>query len=218
MASGEFRALWTAQVLSVAGDQLARMTLTLLVYDPTRSSLLAAVTFVASLVPQFLGGVALAGLADRWPRREFMIVCDVARAVLVLIMALPGVPVAGLVGLLFVVTLVGAPFTAARAALYPDILAGDAYVLGIPCLPPEIVQPSKPGWTKIDRYRTSSMPCHARLPPLPTVPSHHLMSHERSGPDTVSCCLFTGGHRVPAPPRRCRPGRPRPRVTRYVAP
>jgi hypothetical protein len=122
--------LWAAQVLSVAGDQLARVALTLLVYDRTRSPLLAAVTFVASIVPQFVGGVLLAGLADRWPRRELMIACDIGQAVLVLVMALPGVPVAGLVGLLFVVTLVGAPFTAARAALYPDILAGDAYVLG----------------------------------------------------------------------------------------
>ena len=129
-ACGEFRALWAAQVLSVTGDQLARVALTLLVYDRTHSAVLAAVTFVTSIVPQFVGGVTLAGLADRWPRRELMIACDIARAVLVAVMALPGVPVAVLVGLLFVVTLVGAPFTAARAALYPDILPGDSYMLG----------------------------------------------------------------------------------------
>ena len=116
--------------MSVAGDQLARVALTLLVYDRTRSALLAAVTFVASVAPQFAGGVVLAGLADRWPRRELMIVCDLAQALLVTVMALPGVPVAGLVSLLSVATLVGAPFTASRAALYPDILAGDTYVLG----------------------------------------------------------------------------------------
>lgn len=126
----EFRALWAAQILSVAGDQLARVALTLLVYDRTRSPLLAAVTFVASVVPEFLGGVLLAGLADRWPRRDLMIACDITRAVLVTVMALPAVPVAGLVGLLFAVTLLGAPFSAARAALYPDILTGDTYVLG----------------------------------------------------------------------------------------
>ena len=126
----EFRALWAAQILSVAGDQLARVALTLLVYDRTRSPLLAAVTFVASVVPEFLGGVLLAGLADRWPRRDLMVGCDITRAVLVTVMALPAVPVAGLVGLLFAVTLLGAPFSAARAALYPDILTGDTYVLG----------------------------------------------------------------------------------------
>ena len=38
-----------------------------------------------------------------------MIACDLARAVLVMIMALPGMPVAGNVCLLVLVTLVGAP-------------------------------------------------------------------------------------------------------------
>ena len=122
--------LWLAQVLSVAGDQLARVALTLLVFDRTGSSLLAAVTFAASVVPTFVGGIALSGLADRWPRRRVMIACDLGRALLVAVMALPGVPIAGLVGLLFLVTLISAPFTSARAALYPDILAGDRYVVG----------------------------------------------------------------------------------------
>jgi predicted MFS family arabinose efflux permease len=129
-AVGEFRSLWLAQVLSVAGDQLARVALTLLVFERTGSSLLAAVTFAASVVPTFVGGIALSGLADRWPRRRVMIACDLGRALLVAIMALPGVPIAGLVGLLFLVTLISAPFTSARAALYPDILAGDRYVVG----------------------------------------------------------------------------------------
>src|SRR5260370_28067033 len=56
-AVGEFRALWAAQVLSVTGDQLARVALTLLVFDRTHSALLAAVTFAASVVPAFIGGL-----------------------------------------------------------------------------------------------------------------------------------------------------------------
>ncbi len=129
-AVGEFRALWLAQVLSVAGDQLARVALTLLVFDRTGSPLLAAVTFAASVVPTFVGGITLSGLADRWPRRRVMIACDLSRALLVATMALPGMPVAGLIGLLVLVTLISAPFTSARAALYPDILVGDRYVVG----------------------------------------------------------------------------------------
>jgi MFS family permease len=122
--------LWLAQVLSVAGDQLARVALTLLVFDRTHSPLLAAVTFAASVVPAFIGGIALAGLADRLPRRQVMITCDLMRAVLVVVMAISGIPIPVLVALLFLVTMVGAPFLSARAALYPDILAGDLYVLG----------------------------------------------------------------------------------------
>lgn len=129
-AVGEFRALWVAQVLSVAGDQLARIALTLLVYNRTGSPLLAAATFAASVVPTFIGGLALSGLADRLPRRQVMIVCDLLRAGLVAIMAVSGIPIAVLVCLLFAVTLVGAPFSAARAALYPEILVEDRFVLG----------------------------------------------------------------------------------------
>jgi MFS family permease len=129
-AIAEFRALWMAQLLSVVGDQLARVALTVLVYDRTRSALLAAITFAVSIVPVFVGGVTLAWLADRYPRRGVMIACDIIRGVLVLIMVIPGMPLAGMVALLFVVTLVGAPFTSARAAVYPDVLTGDRYVMG----------------------------------------------------------------------------------------
>ena len=129
-AVAEFRALWLAQLLSVVGDQLARVALTVLVYDRTHSAFLAAVTFVTSVVPVFLGGVTLAWLADRYPRRSVMIACDLARCVLVLVMAIHGMPLAALVVLLFVVTLIGAPFTSARAAIYPDVLDGDRYVMG----------------------------------------------------------------------------------------
>lgn len=125
-----FRALWVAQLASVAGDQLARVALTVLVYDKTSSALLAAVTFVASVVPVFIGGVALAGLADRFPRRRVMIACDMLRCALVMVMALPGMPLGLLVALLAVVTLAGAPFTAARAAVYPELLPGEKYVVG----------------------------------------------------------------------------------------
>ena len=126
----EFRALWLAQVLSVAGDQLARVALTLLVFQQTGSSLLAAITFAASVVPVFVGGFTLAGLADRWPRRRVMMACDLSSALLIGLMALPAAPIAARVSLLVLVTMISAPFISARAALYPDILDGDRYVLG----------------------------------------------------------------------------------------
>jgi hypothetical protein len=127
---GEFRVLWLALVTSVAGDQLARVALMVLVYDRTHSPLLAALTFAVSYVPTFLGGLVLSGLADRLPRRAVMVCCDLVRMVLVAVMALPGGPVGVLIGLLFVVTFAGAPFLSARAALYPEILAADLFVLG----------------------------------------------------------------------------------------
>lgn len=128
-AVSEFRYLWMAQLLSVAGDQLARVALTVLVYDRTRSPVLAAVTFVAGIVPTIIGGTLLSGVADRLPRRQVMIGCDVIRLLLVLAMVVPGMPLAVLVVLLCAVTAISAPFTAARAATYPVILAGDRYTV-----------------------------------------------------------------------------------------
>ncbi len=126
----EFRVLWIAQVTSVTGDQLARVALTVLVYNRTHSAVLAALTFVASIVPVFLGGVLLSGIADRLPRRAVMIGCDLTRGVLVLVMAVPRVPLAALIVLLALVTLLGAPFQSARTAMLPDILTGDSFALG----------------------------------------------------------------------------------------
>src|SRR6185437_8294410 len=80
--------------------------------------------------PTFVGGLVLSPLADRLPRRAVMIACDLARMVLVLIMAIPGVPLPVLVGLLFTVTIVSTPFTSARSGMYPDILPGDLFALG----------------------------------------------------------------------------------------
>ena len=134
-AVAEFRALWLAMLLSVAGDQLARVAMTVLVYDRTRSAFLTALTYAMTLLPWLVGGVGLSGLADRLPRRQVMIVCDLAR--LVLVMAMVAASLAGsaaalwaMAGLLFGVTLLDSPFKAARSALVADILTGERYVLG----------------------------------------------------------------------------------------
>jgi MFS family permease len=135
-AVGEFRALWLAQLLSVAGDQLARVAMTVLVFDRTHSALWTALTYAVTFLPWVIGGLALSGLADRLPRRQVMVACDLARMVLVCLMALvslkaaPGVALWIMVALLFVVTLLDSPFKSARSAMMPDILTGERYVLG----------------------------------------------------------------------------------------
>ena len=126
----EFRALWFSEILSVAGDRLALVALTLLVYDRTGSPLLAAAAYAAGYVPWVIGGLFLADVADRRPRRTVMVACDAVRAVLVAAMALPGMPLLALVALLFATTMFTPPFESARAAITPDILHGELYVLG----------------------------------------------------------------------------------------
>lgn len=129
-AVAEFRHLWFAQSLSSLGDQLAQVALAVLVYQRTQSALLTALTYALTYLPPIVGGPVLSGLADHFPRRRVMVVCDVIRAALVALMALKETPFAALCALVFFTVLLGAPFTAARAAMLPDILDGDRYVLG----------------------------------------------------------------------------------------
>jgi len=126
----EFRGLWFAQVVSYAGDQFAQVAIAILVYRRTGSPLLTALAYALTYLPPIAGGPLLSGLADLFPRRRVMIVCDVIRMVLVAAMALPSMPLAGLCALLFFTVLLGAPFSSARAALLPDVLPDDKFVVG----------------------------------------------------------------------------------------
>jgi MFS family permease len=127
----EFRAIWTSTVLSVVGDRLALVALTILVYEKTHSPLLAAVAYAAGYVPWIIGGLLFARISDHRPRRAVMVTCDIVRVILVAAMLIPGTSVLVLVGLLFATTMFAPPFEAARSAIVPDVLDGERYVLGI---------------------------------------------------------------------------------------
>lgn len=106
------------------------MALSVLVFERTDSPLATASVYALTYLPPIIGGPLLAGLADRHSRRRIMLVCDVLRAFLVALMAIPGTSFAMLCVLVFCVVLLSAPFSAARAALLPELLTGDRYVAG----------------------------------------------------------------------------------------
>ncbi|MEU8637997.1 MFS transporter [Amycolatopsis sp. NPDC048633] len=131
LAVAEFRAMWVAELLSICGDQLARVALAVLVYQRTNSAALTGLTYALTYVPSLLGGILLAGAGDRWPRRDVMVVADVARAALVGVIAIPGVPLWVLCVLVAVMTALGGPFKAAQQALLPSVLEGERYLVGM---------------------------------------------------------------------------------------
>ena len=108
---------------------VAQVAIATLVYHRTGSPFLTALVYALTYLPPIIGG-PLSGLADILPRHQVMITCDLVRAVTVGLMAAPGMPFWGLCVLLFCTVLVGAPFSAARTALLPDILDGDFMTLG----------------------------------------------------------------------------------------
>jgi MFS family permease len=127
----EFVALTTAYTLSVAGDDLARIALAIVFYERTHSPFVASLTFALSFVPTLLAGPVLATLGDRFPRRDVMVVCDVARTLVVGLGAMALAfqwPIAVPLGLLLVGAFFGPAFEASRAALMPRVVSDDSYV------------------------------------------------------------------------------------------
>ncbi|GIG60992.1 MFS transporter [Longispora fulva] len=130
-AEAEFRGIFSAAALSWFGDYVARAAITALVFQLTHSPLTSAAAFALSYLPWLAGGPVLAALADRYPYRRVMIICDLARMVLVGVVALPQTPIWLIFVLLFATAMLSPPFEAARSALMPQVLSGERYVLAI---------------------------------------------------------------------------------------
>ncbi|MET0415724.1 MAG: MFS transporter, partial [Actinoplanes sp.] len=130
-AQREFRAVFAAGALSWVGDYVAKAAVTLLVYQQTESVALSAAAFAVSYLPWLLGGPLLAALAERHPYRRVMVACDVIRMALMLLIAIPDLPVPAVLVLVFAATLANPPSQAAKSALIAQILAGDRLVVGL---------------------------------------------------------------------------------------
>jgi hypothetical protein len=127
----EFSVIFAANVVSMLGTVVAAVALTVLVYEQTRSPALAASVMALSFLPYLIGGTLLGAAVDRLPARRALVACDLASAAVVAIMVVPGVPVAGLLVLLFANGLIAPVYQGVRAAVLPEILpAGSPYVLG----------------------------------------------------------------------------------------
>jgi predicted MFS family arabinose efflux permease len=125
----EYRYLFSANVLSMVGDQLAAIALAFLVLSISGSPALAALSFASSYAAWIVGGPMLSVLADRLPRRTVLIACDIVRGTLFLLLTTDFLPAGALVAIAFAAHLFHAPFLAARAALVPEILDGDRYTV-----------------------------------------------------------------------------------------
>ena len=126
----EFRAIWLADAQSIAGDQLARVALAILVFDRTKSPALTALVYALTYLPAIVGGALLAGIADHSPRRTVMIWCDLIRAALFAAAALPRMPLAVICVLIVLAVLSTSPFSAAESATVPAILSDELYIVG----------------------------------------------------------------------------------------
>ena len=129
-AVGQFRALFGAYLVSIVGDQLARVALSILVYDRTHSAAWTALTYAMTFLPDLIGGPLLSGSADRRSRRTVMVTVDVLRTVLVAVLVIGDLPLWLVAPVVALVQVPNTLWNAARAALLPEILDGDRYPVG----------------------------------------------------------------------------------------
>lgn len=127
----EFRVLWLADIQSLLGDQIARVALSVLVFDRTHSGFATAAVYALTFLPAVVGTVVLGPFADRLPRRALLVAGDGVRAALLAAMALPHLPIAVLATLLVLAVIVGTPWKAAESALVVDILPIDDRPVGL---------------------------------------------------------------------------------------
>jgi MFS family permease len=126
----EFRAVLLADGLSTVGDQIARIAVALLVLERSGSAFAASATYACSYLTWLVGGPFLSAVADRFPRRRVMVVCDLLRMALIASLAVPGTPLWAVFAVLVLVGLLAPPVDAARSSLCADLLTGEHYVVG----------------------------------------------------------------------------------------
>ena len=70
-------------------------------------------------------------MAERYPYRTVMVTCDLARMLLMALVAMRDLPLPVVLALLLAAALFAPPFDAARSATLPAVLTGDRYVVGV---------------------------------------------------------------------------------------
>src|SRR5215213_8979992 len=130
LRSRDFALLWTAGLISVAGDFALLIALPLHAYALTGSAVATGGVFAASLLPQVLLGSVAGVFVDRWDRKRTMVAADLLRAALLLPLLAVGSP--DLLWLLYLVRaatgVVGLIFDPAESALLPRLVGEERLV------------------------------------------------------------------------------------------
>lgn len=122
--------VFIAHTVSMAGTVAAQVALSILIFERTGSPLLSALVLVCSFLPYAFGGILFSSIADRIPARRVLVWCDLISAACIAAMLLPGMPVAGLLGLLLLTGIVAPIFAGARAASLAQLLEPDLFPIG----------------------------------------------------------------------------------------
>jgi predicted MFS family arabinose efflux permease len=130
LAHTPYRVLFTTRTLAITADTLRIVALSVLVFAVTGSTLLAAVAYGISFLPQLIGGSLLGAVADLLPPRRLIAIGYGVEFGSGLLLALADLPVAVSLALVAVVSMVTPLVNGAAGRVVADVLDGESYVLG----------------------------------------------------------------------------------------
>jgi len=126
LKSHDYRRLWSAQFVSVIGDKVHQIAMSILVYEVTGSIMHVGLMLAVTTLPAVLFGVVAGAYVDRWDRRSTMLIADLARALVVL--SIPSLVHLGMPFFYvaaFTVASISLLFEPARLSLIPELVAPD---------------------------------------------------------------------------------------------
>lgn len=125
-----WRSVVWATAVSVVGDQLAKVALSVLVFQRSGSAALTALTYALTLVPEVAGGWLLGGVAARLAQRVSMAGAAALQAVLMAVITIPGVPFAVIAVAVAGVSALASPANAAQSVAAYDLLGAQRVARG----------------------------------------------------------------------------------------
>ncbi|MFI0791504.1 MFS transporter [Micromonospora rubida] len=125
----EFRPLFAAGAVQIAGSTVSGLALSTLVYAATGSPLLAALALFGSSFAQVVGATTLLSAADRLPPRTTLAAVALLFAAGTLTLAAPRMPILGMFLIIFSLGLVNSVTGGVRWGLLGEIVPDGGYVL-----------------------------------------------------------------------------------------
>jgi predicted MFS family arabinose efflux permease len=129
-ATPEFPPLFFTSLAQVAGQTVSGLALSTLIYSATGSPLLSALSMFGPSLAQVIGATVLMSAADLVRPRAAMAGLALVFAVATAAQAIPGMPVAGSFGILFVVGVLASVGGGVRYGLLNEILPKEGYLIG----------------------------------------------------------------------------------------
>jgi MFS family permease len=126
----QFRPLFAVACGQTAAGTLQGLALSTLVYAATRSPLLSALSMFGSSFAQVIGAATLLSAADRVPPRAALTAIGAVTTISALLLALPGVPVYGLLLVTLIAGLASSAAGGVQWGLLSEILPDSAYLFG----------------------------------------------------------------------------------------